>query len=72
MKYLISGYAIVALVTFGFAATDPRRVCYDNWKGEVIDFCPSSTIVKSSLPAGLFWPAYWSWELADWIRESSK
>lgn len=69
MKYLISGYFIVALITFGIAATDPRRVCYDNWKGEVVDFCPSSTVAKSALPAALFWPFYWSWEGVYQIRK---
>ena len=68
-KFIATAYFAIALFTFGVAATDPNRVCYDYWDKVQLDFCPTSTIVKAALPAAIMWPLYWSWEAAEQVRK---
>lgn len=62
IKIAVALYAVFAVVTFGRAAADPRRVCFDTVKGEVSSFCPSETLAAPAMFAGVAWPLYWSWE----------
>lgn len=55
-------YAMVAIATFGRAASDPDRVCFDKITLEAAKYCPSRVHAAPAIFAGTFWPLYWSWE----------
>lgn len=61
-------YLAAAVLTFGVAASDRRRVCYDKLSVEQSGWCPSSQHVQAGFAAGLFWPLYWSWTAVETLR----
>ncbi len=61
-------YAVVALVTFGVSASDPAHNCpVDD------EYCVQGEIsAVSGLVAGLLWPLYWTWTIADAARGTER
>ena len=66
----IVAYAFIAIVTFGHSAARKPLDC-----PERAVYCFRSDLrshaVMSGLVAGMMWPLYWSWELADRAQEAS-
>lgn len=54
-------YIVAAILTFGHAAA--------NWKCDATNFkdilCGNDNQIVESIPAAIFWPFYWSWELQE-------
>ena len=58
MRGLVITYTCVAVLTFGYAASNPRTMF------------PKHDISVSSLIAAGMWPLYWSWEAFDLGRSA--
>lgn len=63
--FLLLFYPLTAIVTFGWSASDPKcRVSGDP--------CDGGQRFLIGGAAAIFWPLYWSWEIADRIRAPQK
>lgn len=65
LKLSIIAYCVVAVFSFGHAASAPR-VCANS--GYSDDRCPAATLAVAGTFSGLFWPLYWSWTSFEEIR----
>lgn len=63
MKHWIIAYAVIALLTFSYEASDPAN-CWRTRNGELQ--CTDGML--DGYGAALFWPVYWSWSIAEFVR----
>lgn len=62
-KHWIIAYAVIGLLTFSYEASDPAN-CWRNSDGELS--CTQGMI--DGYGAGLLWPVYWPWSIAEFVR----
>jgi len=72
---ILFAYILIGIVTFGHAASrHPEAtetefsdcIAARNQGANVVCLKPDGVAALSGAFAGIFWPAYWSWELWEW------
>lgn len=65
-RLAIFPYVAIAIFTFGVSASD-FRVCVKSFTQDLTE-CTSAQRAGAGFAAGIFWPLYWSWTAAEYIR----
>lgn len=60
-----AAYAVAALITFAWSASDPAHKCPTDEPPECFETLGR---MSSGFFAGLVWPAYWAWTGAEHLR----